>query len=379
MKTIYVKPWDGCNLKCDMCYNAQMERPEKMDAFMLDTVYDHIHELLDYHRKEGILVHLHGGEPLLANNEAVREFCYKVQNLCRTTNVKLTVTTNLTYKLDEIKLDILNTMSPYRGFKHFIQTSWDYGTIRWKNPEERRLFEDNVTYLKSRGFGIQGTVCLTKPLIDAYIGREGELLDKLSELFHVINFERLTQNGNLLQHPELVPSWFEVDEFMLGIWKAYSAPEHFIRPWNPPIPILDDIVYSCLNLNKWLGCRARKCSKNVETINPDGSTASCPNVAHQPTGHLTEKAVGDKRMDKYINLTIPITEELVQKPICLACDVFHICHGDCYQLVKSSSFMECHGLRETIRAIREDLKERGYLRMKYAELKEDKYDRFTVY
>ena len=103
--------------------------------------------------------------------------------------------------------------------------------------------------------------------------------------------------------------------------------------------------------------------------------ASCPNVAHQPTGHLTEKADGDK----YINITIPITEELVQKPICLACDVFHICHGDCYQLMESSSFLVCHGLRETIRAIREDLKERGYLRMKYAELKEDKYDRFTVY
>ena len=174
MKTIYVKPWDGCNLKCDMCYNAQMERPEKMDASTLDTVYEHIHELLKYHRKDGILVHLHGGEPLLVNNDAVRDFCYKVQNLCRTTNVKLTVTTNLTYKLDETKLDILNTMSPYRGFKHFIQTSWDYGTIRWKTSEERRLFEDNVTYLKSRGFGIQGTVCLTKQMIDAYMGREGD-------------------------------------------------------------------------------------------------------------------------------------------------------------------------------------------------------------
>ena len=280
------------------------------------------------------------------------EFCRQVKDVAT-----LTVTTNLTYPLDEAKMSILNLMSPSPDsrFEHFIQTSWDSGGVRWKKPSERDQFLANIQELRGAGFGIQGTVCVTKPLIEMYRDSESDLLDTLSTLFHYLNFERLTLNGNLLAHQELIPTFNEVDEFFLRLWKTYTH-SHL----DTPIRLLDDLVYSIINPRYWVGCRARKCSENVITINPNGSVSTCPNIAHEPNYAIVKfEGKNFKPLD-----TVRF-EESIQKPDCLACDVFNICHGDCYQLVKMSG---CHGLYKTIHVIVHDLEQNPQLRDHYSNL-----------
>ena len=336
MRTIYVKPWDGCNLACDMCYNAQMVNHQPMSQHVLRRAFI---EILKIHERYGdVLVHLHGGEPLVVKHPEILDFCHAV----REAGCQLTVTTNLTYKLDPPKMDILRTMSPSPDgrFEHFIQTSWDYGTVRWKSDADRSLFENNVQRLRSLGFGIQGTVCVTKPLIDAYRDREANLLEELGTFFQVINFERLTLNGNLLDHQYLIPTPEEVDGFFLRLWKVYKTnPKH-------QIPILDNIVFTIRHPGHWLGCRARECSDTVLTINPDGSVATCPNVSHQPNRAIVPMSW------EFKPITLVKKEEALQSSSCLGCDVFHVCHGDCYQLRRDSG---CYGLYNTIHAMIDDI------------------------
>ena len=358
MRTIYVKPWDGCNLACDMCYNAQMVNHKPMSDRTLRLAY---REILKAKERYGhVLVHLHGGAPMLVKNLDLLELCRAV----RSEGCDLTITTNLTYEIDPQKSKILSLMSPSPDgrFEHFIQTSWDYGTVRWKKKADRVRFENNVYRLRQNGFGLQGTVCVTKPLIDAYTRKADHLLAELGELFHVINFERLTQNGNLLAHPELIPSHEEIDEFFYWLWVDYKRSDLMFTPDWVPIPILDDIVFSILRPNVWLGCRARKCTDTVMTINPDGSVATCPNVSHEPNWSIISFK---ENAPKFKPIETVRQEETQQKAGCLACDVFHICHGDCYQLALDSSPSDCHGLPRTIHRIVEDLEHDERLRHFY--------------
>lgn len=334
-KTVYVKPWNGCNLRCDFCYNAQMENSTKMTDVVLARTVNYIRELSN---TQPLLVHLHGGEPMLYQEDRLLDFCKTVRSF----GCDLTCTTNLTYTLTEGKKEILSLMTPRFG-KPFFQTSYDVGSTRFKSDSERSLFFDNLNTLQGDGFNIQTTLCVTNELIDSFNGMEN-----LFSIFgNFVNFERLTLNGNLLKHQSLIPSFEQVDEFFLRVWKEYVE----CKQTNPDchVAILDDLVFSVLNPYHWVGCRNRTCSNDVLTIEPDGSLGTCPNVSYKTVGYLGEIPV--KLVDKQNEL---IREEQQQKLDCLSCDVFNICHGDCYQL-QAQVPTTCHGLYQTIHAIKTDL------------------------
>lgn len=334
-KTLYVKPWNGCNLRCDFCYNAQMENSTKMTDVVLERTLNYIRELSALN--PSLLVHLHGGEPMLYREDRLLNFCKTVRSF----GCDLTCTTNLTYTLTERKKEILSLMTPRFG-KPFFQTSYDTNTTRFKTDDDRRLFLENLRSLQEDGFNIQTTLCVTTELIEGFEGMES----LFSTLGNFVNFERLTLNGNLLKHQSLIPSFEEVDEFFLWVWKDYVE----CKQTNPDchVALLDDLVFSVLNPYHWVGCRNRTCSNDVLTIEPDGSIGTCPNVSYKTVGQLAEIPV--RFVDRQHEL---IWEEQQHKFDCLSCDVFNVCHGDCYQL--QAQVETCHGLYQTIHAIKKDL------------------------
>lgn len=350
MKTIYVKPWNGCNLRCDFCYNAQMENSTKMTDVVLERTLEYIRELSKNPNNHPLLVHLHGGEPMLYREDWLLDFCKTVRSF----GCILTCTTNLTYSLTKGKKEILSLMTPRFG-KPFFQTSYDVGTTRFKTETDRRQFFDNLNDLQRDGFNIQTTFCVTNELVDSFEGME-----KLFSIFgNFINFERLTLNGNLLKHQSLIPSFEKIDEFFLRVWGEYVE----CKRTNPSchVAILDDLVFSVLNPYRWVGCRNRTCSDDVLTIEPDGSIGTCPNVSYKTVGYLAEIPI--EFVDKKNDL---IREERQQKLACLTCDVFSVCHGDCYQ-IQSQDKERCCGLPRTIRAMQKTLGENPEIKSLFEE------------
>lgn len=337
-KTIYVKPWNGCNLRCDFCYNAQLKNSTKMTDVILARTLDYIRQTAQESERP-ILVHLHGGEPMLYREDWLLAFCRSVREL----GCNLTCTTNLTYTLTPTKREILGLMTPRFG-KPFFQTSYDVGNTRFKTDNARRLFFENLTSLQGKGFNIQTTFCVTTEFIRGFYSTLESLF---SNFGNFVNFERLTLNGNLLEHRSLIPSFEEVDEFFLRVWNEYVDCKK--AGMDCHVPILDDLVFSVLNPTHWVGCRNRTCSSDVMTIEPDGSIGTCPNVSYKTIGLLQEKPVEFVYRQNEL-----IRQEQQYKIDCLSCDVFNVCHGDCYQ-IQAQEQKTCHGLYHTIHAIKKDL------------------------
>lgn len=308
MKTVYLKLTNGCNLHCKHCYNEQMKNHSKMSKETLKKSIEFLLHLKKQYKEEEILVQLHGGEPLL----------YKLSSVLSLVDTLLAngftvgCTTNLAYELKKEHLSIFNKLSKVED-KPFLQTSWDY-KIRFKNKEQEDLWLGNVAFLLTAGIDVQPTICLTSLLLKEV--SPYSLFKKFTLLGCTkLNFERITANGSAIDN-NLKPNNVEVDAWLL---EAYKVNKQY---FNFTIPLFDLVEQS--TQGKLFGCRARQCTKNVITINPDGSISSCPNIAHQSYTSIKEK--------EYQPSIHWIYEEQVKRCQCYQCEYYSYCNGDCFQL-----------------------------------------------
>lgn len=320
MKTIYVKTTNKCNLKCKHCYNAECSEVGLENATMSNEVFNGImaHHILNTDTPANII--LHGGEPMLwlkENHDNYRSVMltlgYILENRVKH---EMSITTNLVYLLDLDTLNLFKKMSEQRMLPA-ITTSWDYDIRFDKNKET--LWKTNVEFLVRNGVPVRVTVTVTQKLLEL---EPQVIFDMCKELgVWCVNFERLTVNGRAKENTYLIPKNRDVDNWLYKAYKYVKEHGYFVVP-----------LFECLEASKagiLTGCRARQCTQNVITYNPDASIASCPNIS---------------------NILIDTEEfkdtcckEKVRNNECYTCEYFKVCNGDCFQLAWDDT--GCAGLK----------------------------------
>ena len=313
--SVYVKTTETCNLNCFHCFTngingAKIYFDPVKTAEWCNQLFDGTKQChFEYH----------GGEPMLAKTEDLWKFYHMVNDVWGD-KASFGITTNLTYKLTEERIDFFShTMDGNR-----IGTSWD-PTIRFANEKQRKLWEDNVKLLVSKGFHLKAFISVSKDVVEM---SPREIADYMMSLgIYEISWERITHNGSAIENADSIyPSNKKLQDFFMRIHKEnYDIRDRF-----------DDVfmgsVYDKFERGLLFnGTFCRDCEQKLFTINADGSIAGCPNSA--PTeayGHIS------MTVDEVINS--PKRQEVIacemfeRDPRCYTCPVFAYCHSDCHQL-----------------------------------------------
>ena len=324
--TVYLCPTNRCNLKCKHCYHSIVDSKTTISQQrLLNDVYNWLTKFADDHKDYDILIHLHGGEILQYDVKTIKQLIIKLRQYSN--QFKFAITTNLVCKLTDDIIDLFNQIDD-----KIIQTSWDY-KIRFANDKQYQLWQDNVKQL-NQSFIVQPTICLTKQVISDL--KPADIYDLMISLgCNRLNFERITNTGRA-ETKQYTPSNYDLNVWMVEAFKVYQ--QYKQQQKLVDLPLFDSIIKSVKG--ELIGCRARKCSEYVRTINPDGTIATCPNtcsIAVDCIDHST-----DGQTSKHIQL---IKKEQIRTNRCLSCQYFIYCNGDCWQLQQSSvdDNTMCHG------------------------------------
>ena len=314
MKTLYLKVTDKCQLNCKHCYNRDQSTYGEM---YLDRFVDFVVKIVLSYVPKTTQVVFHGGEPMLYDHEVLGQSALlSAIEFLKIHGFSVAMTTNLTYKLTPQRLEILKSLDQ-------LSVSWDY-KIRF-NEKEEVLFLKNLNKIKDLEPMV--IVSLTKLLIDE-VTPHAFLWKMKSFGIKTFNIERLTDNPDVRAN-NLMPTNKEVREWLYGLYKENRDTFGF------NIPLFEEL-HNAVH-GELFGCRARKCTDNVMTINPDGTIGTCPNISKD----IIQDSWGDWQIVNWSKLK---KQEQTLEPDCLGCKWLDICHGDCFQLKHDTT--GCVGLIE---------------------------------
>jgi len=314
----YLKTTDTCNLHCDHCFTNGHNG--KKGWFNTKATIDFFKRLNKYQpRYDNANISFHGGEPMLAPTELIFEVYEEVNPLWD--NMWWSVQTNLTYPITDEKKKVFDVIC-----NKSWGTSWDKG-IRWTDVNSELLWKYNVAQMAKDDHDITVMVCLTGKVVHEM--EPIRIIDNMASLgIKHINFERITPNGNALEHLKegIIPGNKALDTWFVKMWdqcvehKTYEYIDNMFFD-----SILTSLVYSTHS-----GCRCRECEQKILTINADGTIGGCPNSAVTNT-------FGTIYDDIETLMTSPgrmcnINSEIIRHPICYMCPVYDICNSDCHQL-----------------------------------------------
>lgn len=319
MKTVYIKLTNACQLHCAHCYNSICPATDTMSLETLGCIKHRLENLC----KLGETVHVtfHGGEPMLYPYlDEVIDFVKYFKG--KKYDINFSATTNLVYPLSEQKKELFREFATNEQGKPIISTSYDYN-IRFKDIDEEKFWFDNVLVLINDGFDVRPIITVTKPLIQWTTG--GYFLIQFSTVgITSCNFERITCTGRASDNKDtLIPTNREVDEWLEKTYKQYKS----MDPLTMHIPLFD-ILEDSIKFGKLSGCRARQCTCDVITFNPDGSIATCPNIADKIVGN-----VNTPETEEYCRMKKDLRSlENIRRSECYTCQYYQYCNGDCFQL-----------------------------------------------
>jgi radical SAM protein with 4Fe4S-binding SPASM domain len=319
---VYVKTTETCNLNCQHCFTSGSSgpkiyfNPQKVSQFIKDVVIGK--------QLTSLRVVYHGGEPMLAPLNDLYDLYHKTKDLLP--DVSYGIQTNLVYKITDEKLKFFNDV--FLG--HGVGTSWDpnirFGSVNpAKADEQLQLWESNVRLLLQHGHQLTLMVCLTSYVLENY--QPYEIVNYAIDLgFQHILFERVTSDGNLTEHLELLPDNKKLDAWMLAMYQQTVELKLHLKINNI---FLDEIV-STFNQRVHKGNRCRNCEQKILTINATGTVSGCPNSAQRTHwGHIDHgvQAV----LASPLRLQAMCSERM-RNPVCGTCPVRDLCNGDCYKL-----------------------------------------------
>lgn len=312
----YLKTTETCNLNCRHCFTSGTQgRKIFWDP---DKVIDFFQRFSDYVGNDNSMHYeFHGGEPFLA---PVEQMIRVYENLKHSFDyTTFGCTSNLTFKLTPEIEDFIKGPLNNR-----IGTSWD-PRIRFANVKQESLWRSNVESLLAQGVIVKLFISVTQDTIDL---EPIKLLQWVRDLgVQEMDLERLTNNGNARQHPDIFPKNREQDAWFLRM--HHQIQEHDARSWFAN-EFMENIYAKFERNNIGGGTFCRDCEQKLFTINADGTVGGCPNSAPEESfGHIT--------MDINSIMTHPqrihnIACETHRNPLCYECDVFDKCGSDCHQL-----------------------------------------------
>jgi radical SAM protein with 4Fe4S-binding SPASM domain len=313
---VYLKTTETCNLNCLHCFTNGTNGAKVYWDHV--AVADWLHRL---HKERPNIPYIHcefhGGEPFLADINSMRYVYDQCKDIWP--SMGWGITTNLTFKLDQEKIDFIQGPLGNR-----IGTSWD-PDIRFANPKQYDLWRKNVETLINLGVTIKLFISVTKGTIAI---EPIELLEWVRDLgVKEMALERLTMNGSAKSNAHIFPTNLEQDAWFLKMHQQIK--EHDTRSWFRNEFM--ETVYSKFEqgaINHGTFCR--DCEETLFTLNADGTIAGCPNSA--PEQYFGK--ISDEIRDL---LTNPqriqnIACERSRDPRCYECNVFQYCNSDCHQL-----------------------------------------------
>jgi len=300
-KKIYICTSNSCQLHCKGCYmNSICGATQQVDL-------DYVRQIINNNLSEDIECVFHGGEPFFnRDDKIIQSYIDLVKEYPQ---IKWSATTNLVYKITPKLLELFELF-----YDKFLKTSWDVGDYRFKNEEQRSIWEDNIKFLLSKKFNVEVIVTVNKMTIDL---ESKTIIDYMKNIgVNIVNFERITENGRA-KDANVRPTNRQTDEWLFKAFLYNKTSSSLF------IPIFDEIE-SMFNGAEPIGCRKRECMKNVKTINSNNTLATCPNIS--------EILIGDK--DNYYEKQHKelIIKENNRRSECLVCKFYSICKGECCQL-----------------------------------------------
>jgi radical SAM protein with 4Fe4S-binding SPASM domain len=205
-----------------------------------------------------------------------------------------------------------------------IGTSWD-PAIRFANAKQESLWRSNVERLLSQGVTVKLFISVTQDTIDI---EPIELLRWVRDLgVQELDLERLTNNGNARQHPDIFPNNREQDQWFLKMHRQIQ--QHDARSWFAN-EFMENIYDKFERNLTGGGTFCRDCEQKLFTINADGTVGGCPNAAPEENfGHIS---MGIEEIMTHPQRIHNIACESHRNPLCYDCDVFDKCGSDCHQL-----------------------------------------------
>jgi radical SAM protein with 4Fe4S-binding SPASM domain len=313
---VYLKTTETCNLNCDHCFTSGSKG--KKIFFNVNKTWDFLDRLFSYKKYKYKKIIFHGGEPMLAPIDSMKQFYFLVKS--KYPETEFGIQTNLVYSLTDEKNSFLNELFLNQG----IGTSWDHD-IRFGNINQLLLWEKNVKELVESGHNLSVMVSLSKSLIKTY--EPVDIIQYLSDLgIQHILFERITSNGNANLNPEVHPDNKDLDNWLLLMYEQTVEYGLHKKVHNM---FLDEIATSFVN-RLHTSNRCRNCEQSLITINADGTISGCPNSApEEHWGNITWSLQENLSSKKRIHT---MSCELKRNNNCLTCPVNSICNGDCHRL-----------------------------------------------
>lgn len=261
--TVYLKLTNACNLRCPFCYNIKANKVK----LNLEKV---IHVLEEISPDKIIF---HGGEPLLAVNDSLAIINYFK-------HINFSITSNLTAEITDDVIQLLKQCE--------IATS--YSCDRFINKNSFDKFINNIQFIKEE---------LRKDITLLITLSENQLKQSINNLLNTIEliqpkhvmFERLYFTYDV--DKEYKKEFYKLtDNYLFNVFSVFKDSRNMLM-----LNMLESIKNNT-------SVYPTKCSKNIFTIEPNGSYYSCPNLG------------------KTLN-------NLNNKRDCIKCSYFKYCQSDC--------------------------------------------------
>ena len=342
-KKIYIRVTDGCNMHCNHCYvNVNYSDPQFINPY---KCIDYIKDYINKTNADEYNISFTGGEPFYTQE------CFNIVNkiYCAIKDyngkkIYFDATTNLmqsTRGIDSL-INLLKNNTFLYNNRPFIKISYDFGYMRFKDSVDLSLWENNLKKLLANipNLYIKVNICMTTILLST---SPKTVLNKMEKYgVSEIHFERLTANTTKVQ--SLIPSYSDIDNWLVLFYKYYKASGSEVV-----IEMFNNYKYAVKGYLE--GCAKRECMSNVITINPDMSIAGCPNT-YNFTGEL--------------NIAELAKAEHRKNELCLVCEYYQMCNGDCFQLAWQG--LRCPAPIKLMNEIRKD-----FIREHNGAIKEDIY------
>lgn len=295
---IYIKPVEACNLRCAHCYNGEPNN----DKLPIDQkLKGFVSELIAARQDKENWIIFHGGEPLLADEEQLREMA-----AIEIPNAKKRVTTNLTVPLTPARIKFLLAMDD-------IRTSFDIGIGRFSNIGNIVCWIHNIKKLRDMGGRLSTlNICLTIPLLAHYAGEIAALAVQLG--FTTLSFEHICMTGRATD--DIIPWHEECDIWLSRLYEALWQARSPLQVRN-----FEDIRLGILGEHEQR--RSQFCCKSTLTINADGTVGECPNSARINIIGTTDSDPQELLKNKCQSCNKVFLAE------CLACEFYQQCRGGC--------------------------------------------------
>jgi radical SAM protein with 4Fe4S-binding SPASM domain len=322
---IYVRVVQSCNLNCTHCFTNG-----NRDKFQLASLKDI--ELYLMAIKENVdprkaVFYIHGGETFLAPLEYLKQVNDLIRKIFTKIEFHIIPQTNLLFKVDDEFVAFVR-----EEYSSEMGISWDY-KIRFddskKSLSEERFLK-NLGILLEAGVNVAISITVQRHLLEMnYL----ELLEKFDGV-KSIDFELLTIFDDKTQ--DLKVSNIKWSIYLKSIVDYYLEND---TSWS--LPQIDLFTKSILE-NKLYRCKCDCCNNRTFTLNPNGTVGLCPDTTYyRPVSTAREMFDNWKRFQEKALPVIALRESLKVNKVCLKCEFYDICGGNCEESLFVEGEDEC--------------------------------------